>query len=226
MMQCGPLRVRLSPRMALRGSFEHVVTPRATRFQLPGDAADATIQQIYGMLAADPDRNAMIIADVIQAVRAGRSPLVLTERTAHLKELVEGLKGHVANIVVLRGGRTDRQRQQIAATLAAVPDSEERVIVATGRYAGEGFDDARLDTLFLALPISWKGTLQQYAGRLHRSYEGKRVVQVYDYVDANVPVLGRMYGRRLRGYKAMGYVVTGDTDDARSTMPLEGDCLF
>ena len=226
MMQCGPLRVRLSPRMALRGSLEHVVIPRVTQFRLPDDAADATIQQIYGMLSADSERNAMILADAIQAVRSGRSPLVLTERTAHLKELVEGLKGHVANIVVLRGGRTDRQRQQIAATLAAVPDSEERVIVATGRYAGEGFDDARLDTLFLALPISWKGTLQQYAGRLHRSYEGKRVVQVYDYVDANVPVLGRMYGRRLRGYKAMGYVVTDDTDDARSTMPLKGDCLF
>ncbi len=166
MMQCGPLRARLSPRMASRGSFEHVVIPRVTQFRLPDNAADATIQQIYGMLSADSERNAMILADVTQAVRSGRSPLVLTERTAHLKELVEGLKGHVGNIIVLRGGRTDRQRQQLAATLAAVPDSEERVIVATGRYAGEGFDDARLDTLFLALPISWKGTLQQYAGRL------------------------------------------------------------
>lgn len=226
MMQCGPLRARLSPRIASRGSFEHVVIPRATRFRLPDDAADAAIQQIYGMLAADPERNAMIIADVIQAVRAGRSPLVLTERTAHLKELVEGLKGHVANIIVLRGGRTERQRQQIAATLNAVPGSEERVIVATGRYAGEGFDDARLDTLFLALPISWKGTLQQYAGRLHRSYEGKRVVQVYDYVDGNVPVLGRMYGRRLKGYKTMGYAVADDTDAAKATMPPKGDCLL
>ena len=97
--------------------------------------------------------------------------------------------------------------------------------MATGRYAG-GFDDARLDTLFLALPISWKGTLQQYAGRLHRSYEGKRVVQVYDYVDANVPVLRRMYGRRLRGYRAMGYAVADDTDVDRSTMPPKGECLF
>jgi superfamily II DNA or RNA helicase len=218
MMQCGPLRARLSPRTASRGQFEHVVIPRATEFRLPDGAADATIQQIYGMLAGDPDRNAMIIADVIQAVRAGRSPLVLTERTAHLKELVEGLKGYVANIIVLRGGRTDRQRRQLAATLAAVPDCQERVIVATGRYAGEGFDDARLDTLFLALPISWKGTLQQYAGRLHRSYEGKRIVQVYDYVDAYVSVLSRMYERRLRGYKAMGYVVT----DADPVRPADG----
>jgi superfamily II DNA or RNA helicase len=99
-----------------------------------------------------------------------------------------------------------------------VPDCKERVIVATGRYAGEGFDDARLDTLFLALPISWKGTLQQYAGRLHRSYEGKRIVQVYDYVDAYVSVLSRMYERRLRGYKAMGYVVT----DADPVRPADG----
>jgi superfamily II DNA or RNA helicase len=89
-----------------------------------------------------------------------------------------------------------------------VPDGEERLLLATGRYIGEGFDDSRLDTMFLALPISWRGTLQQYAGRLHRAHAGKRVVQIYDYVDEQVPVLGRMYRKRLRGYRAMGYAVT------------------
>src|SRR5207253_7067193 len=98
------------------------------------------------------------------------------------------------------------ERKAAEATLRAA-DDEERVILATGRYIGEGFDDSRLDTLFLAMPISWGGTLQQYVGRLHRLHESKRVVRVYDYVDYLVPVLGRMFDRRVRSYKAIGYIV-------------------
>ena len=92
-----------------------------------------------------------------------------------------------------------------------VPEGEPRVILATGSYVGEGFDDARLDTLFLAMPISWKGTLQQYVGRLHRLHDNKRVVQVYDYVDSWVPTLERMYERRLKGYGAIGYTIDDGT---------------
>jgi superfamily II DNA or RNA helicase len=98
-----------------------------------------------------------------------------------------------------------KQRRTIAEAIAAVPESESRVILATGSYIGEGFDDARLDTLFLAMPISWKGTLQQYVGRLHRLHDAKHVVRVYDYVDSQVLMLARMYARRLRGYGAIGY---------------------
>jgi superfamily II DNA or RNA helicase len=98
-----------------------------------------------------------------------------------------------------------KQRRLLAESMASVSDSESRVILATGSYIGEGFDDARLDTLFLAMPISWKGTLQQYAGRLHRLHDNKRVVKVYDYIDNGVPMLARMYERRLRGYSAIGY---------------------
>ena len=98
-----------------------------------------------------------------------------------------------------------RQRKAVAEELAAIPDTEERVIVATGRYLGEGFDDARLDTLFLTMPISWKGTLAQYAGRLHRLHAGKNEVRIYDYADLNVPMLARMHEKRLRGYRAIGY---------------------
>jgi superfamily II DNA or RNA helicase len=100
-----------------------------------------------------------------------------------------------------------KQRLAMAEALAAVPDGEQRVILATGSYIGEGFDDARLDTLFLAMPISWRGTLQQYVGRLHRLHDNKRVVQVYDYVDLHVPMLARMYERRLKGYAAIGYTI-------------------
>jgi superfamily II DNA or RNA helicase len=102
---------------------------------------------------------------------------------------------------------SEKGRQEIAEQLAAIPDAVERVILATGRYIGEGFDDARLDTLFLAMPISWRGTLQQYVGRLHRQHQQKKLVQVYDYVDHKVPVLRRMYEKRVKGYLAIGYEI-------------------
>jgi superfamily II DNA or RNA helicase len=113
----------------------------------------------------------------------------------------------VKHLFVLKGGMGKKQRRQIAEAMAHVPDDESRVILATGSYIGEGFDDARLDTLFLAMPISWKGTLQQYVGRLHRLHDNKHVVQVYDYVDNAVPMLARMYERRLKGYSAIGYTI-------------------
>lgn len=112
-----------------------------------------------------------------------------------------------------------KQRRTAAEALASVPENESRVILATGSYIGEGFDDARLDTLFLAMPISWKGTLQQYVGRLHRLHDGTRVVQVYDYVDPNVPMLARMYERRLKGYDAIGYTVERPDADLVPAMP-------
>jgi superfamily II DNA or RNA helicase len=101
-----------------------------------------------------------------------------------------------------------KQRRKVADSLAAVPPDEPRVILATGSYLGEGFDDARLDTLLLAMPVSWRGTLQQYVGRLHRLHENKKEVQVYDYVDILVPILARMYKKRLAGYDALGYIVS------------------
>src|SRR5260370_23069307 len=147
----------------------------------------------------------MILADLLSAVGDRRSPLLLTGRTNHLKYFETALSGKVSNVFVLKGGMGKKQRRTIAEAIAAVPESESRVILATGSYIGEGFDDARLDTLFLAMPISWKGTLQQYVGRLHRLHEAKHVVRVYDYVDSQVLMLARMYARRLRGYGAIGY---------------------
>ena len=102
-----------------------------------------------------------------------------------------------------------------------MPEDDSRVILATGSYIGEGFDDARLDTLFLAMPISWKGTLQQYVGRLHRLHN-KRFVQVYDYVDHGVPMLAKMYERRLKGYSAIGYAIEAETLPPDSPAPLSG----
>ncbi|MGC9969685.1 MAG: hypothetical protein ABSE56_03740 [Bryobacteraceae bacterium] len=187
--------------------FEHVVIPRPTDFQMPSEPGDITIQDIYADLVGDEPRNDMIAQDLVRAVQAGRSPLLLTGRTAHLNVFSSKLSGLVKNVFVLRGGLGRKQRRAISEQLAAVQETEQRVILATGSYIGEGFDDARLDTLFLAMPISWKGTLQQYAGRLHRLHDNKRVVEVYDYVDGNVRMLARMYERRLKGYSDMGYKI-------------------
>ena len=117
------------------------------------------------------------------------------------------LNGFAKNIIVLKGGLGKKQFKSIMDKLNTIPDHEERVIIATGKYIGEGFDDSRLDTLFLTMPISWKGTLQQYAGRLHRSHESKTEVIIYDYVDEQIPMLAAMYKKRIKGYEWMGYQI-------------------
>jgi very-short-patch-repair endonuclease len=135
------------------------------------------------------------------------SPLVLTERTDHLERLAESLTPNVRHVIVLRAGMSEKQRKSERDRLAAIPPDEERVVIATGKYAGEGFDDARLDSLLLTLPVSWRGTIAQYAGRLHRLYDSKREVRIYDYADVNAPMLARMFDRRCRGYEALGYTI-------------------
>lgn len=221
-MQCGPVRFRVTGRQAAESRpFVHRVVVRPTGFRLaptatpnprepslaPTAPAGPSIQDIYRSLSADTVRNELITQDVLAAVRAGRSPLVLTERKEHLQTLAEALLPHVPHVVVLHGGLGRKQSRAAAERLRDIPESERRVIVATGRFLGEGFDDARLDTLFLALPISWRGTLAQYAGRLHRAHAGKTEVIVYDYADLDVPMLARMHQKRLHGYWAMGYEV-------------------
>jgi superfamily II DNA or RNA helicase len=207
-MQCGPARFSMSARaMTETTPFEHKVIPRHTGFRTAPEATDIMIHDIYAALVGDTARNEMIAGDLIRAVEAGRSPLLLTGRTEHLQYFAAKLNGTVKHVFVLKGGMGKKQRRNIAEALASVAEDEPRAILATGSYIGEGFDDARLDTLFLAMPISWKGTLQQYVGRLHRLHDNKRVVQVYDYVDDWVPILERMYERRLKGYGAIGYTI-------------------
>jgi hypothetical protein len=164
-------------------------------------------QALYQELIDDEPRTRRICAEIIESERSGRSPLVLTERNDHLECLAEGLATNVRHLVVLRAGMGKKQRLAVAERLAAIPRDEARAILATGRYVGEGFDDARLDTLFLTLPVSWRGTVAQYAGRLHRLHDGKREVRVYDYADLNVSMLARMFDRRCRGYEAVGYTL-------------------
>lgn len=209
-MQCGPVRYRVDPLKAARQRpFQHVVRVRPTSFVLRRETnVDGRIeyQQLCRGLAVDESRNALICRDVIEAHREGRSPLVITELRDHLAVLAARLRPHVGELAVLHGGSSGAGRQ---GTLSAQNGSalQRRVILATGKYIGEGFDEAVLDTLFLALPVSWQGTIIQYAGRLHRLHEGKQEVRVYDYVDLNVPMLARMFDRRAKGYAATGYEV-------------------
>ena len=208
-MQCGPVRYRANSKERVAAHpFKHTVMVRPTDFR-PLRPANPNVRQqfheLYEELIADEERNQLICHDLIQTLREGRSPLVLTERNEHLNSLTKHLAPEVRHLVVLRGGMRKKELDAISARLAAIPADEARVILATGRYVGEGFDDARLDTLFLTLPVSWHGTIAQYVGRLHRLYDGKREVRVYDYADLNVPMLARMFDRRGRGYEAIGY---------------------
>jgi superfamily II DNA or RNA helicase/very-short-patch-repair endonuclease len=208
-MQCGPVRYRVNAKaQAASRPFEHVVLVQPTSFQpirLAESDRRVEFQTLYQELIDDDARNRRICDDVTGAVRGGRSPLVLTERNEHVDRLESALAPIVRHLVVLRAGMGKKQRQALADRLASIPVDEERVLLATGKYVGEGFDDARLDTLFLTLPVSWRGTIAQYAGRLHRLHEGKREVRIYDYSDLNVPMLSRMFDRRCRGYEAIGY---------------------
>jgi superfamily II DNA or RNA helicase len=218
-MQCGPIRFSLSARKAAESSpFEYSVVPRYTEFSVPAVDAEITIQDLYAAMVTDAARNELIIRDLKQAIQSGRSPLLLTGRTDHLEEFASRLRTVVPNVFILRGGMGRKQRRIALDSLAAVGDEEPRVILATGSYIGEGFDDARLNTLFLAMPVSWKGTLQQYVGRLHRTHHNKKEVRVYDYVDAQVPMLARMFTKRLAGYEAIGYSVMS-ADQRTSLQP-------
>jgi len=223
-MQCGPIRYKVDDRkQAESRAFNHRVIVRPTSFQLPlylQSSQTQSIQEIYTLLVNDEERNRMIIDDVVGAVMAKRNPVLLTERREHLDMLVNLLAGRIENVFVLAGGMGKKQRKHLMDQIAAIPVDEPRVIIATGRYLGEGFDDARLDTLFLALPISWRGTLIQYAGRLHRANAAKREVVIYDYVDFEVPVLAKMHARRRSGYRTMGYQI-GVQDQKSEAVQLQ-----
>jgi very-short-patch-repair endonuclease len=210
-MQCGPIRYRVDAiKQAAARPFAHCVLVRPTNFCSVQSAAEdrrIRFQALYSELIVDQARNRLICDEVLQSVGEARSPLVLTERNEHLDALAERLSKSVKHLVVLRGGMRAKAIGATSARLAAIPEHETRVLLATGRYIGEGFDDARLDTLFLALPVSWRGTIAQYVGRLHRLHDRKREVRVYDYADLNVPMLARMFDRRCRAYEEVGYKI-------------------
>jgi len=211
-MQCGSIRHRVDARdQAKARPFRHQVIVRPTGFRAahePEDEARMEFQQLCRSLMQDGDRNRMIVGDAVQAVADGRTPLVLTERTEHLDCLRELFEAAKASVVCLRGAMGKRRLAEALSKLAGGrSEGRPAVVLATGRFVGEGFDDSRLDTLFVTMPVSWRGTVAQYAGRLHRLHEGKRVVRIYDYADLDEPMLERMFDKRCAGYEAVGYSI-------------------
>jgi superfamily II DNA or RNA helicase len=170
-MQCGPVRYRVDAKsQAATRSFTHKVRLRETGFR-PRSSPEAQdllqMTELYAALASDEKRNDLIFDDVLLSLDAPRRPVILTERRDHLNYLRGRFEKITRNLVVLYGGMSAGERRAAEEGLKR-PDTEERLVLATGRYLGEGFDDASLDTLFLTMPISWRGTLAQYVGRPHR----------------------------------------------------------
>jgi superfamily II DNA or RNA helicase len=207
-MHCGPVRYKVDARtQAEKRPFSHYVIPRFTCFRVPfeQDEKGMSIQELYTEIAKDDFRNQLIVDDVMKSHQEGRHSLVLTERTAHVELLASMLNETIPDVITLMGGQGAKETKGVLARISETPAENHLTLIATGKYIGEGFDEPRLDTLFLAMPISWKGTLQQYAGRLHRLFENKKEVRIYDYVDIHVRMLERMYGKRLSGYASIGY---------------------
>ncbi|OZG31292.1 DEAD/DEAH box helicase [Rickettsia endosymbiont of Culicoides newsteadi] len=208
-MQCGPIRYKVdAKKQALLRPFNHKVILRNTAFTMKNAEQKFSISHIYSEIMNDQKRNMLIVEDILHAINLGCSPLVITERKDHAAFFEQKLFPFCKNIIVMIGGQNTKKRTKVKHKLEMISDQEKRVLIATGRYIGEGFDDQRLDTLFLTMPISWYGTLAQYAGRLHRIHADKKEVVIYDYVDKQVPMLSKMAEKRLKAYAKIGYIST------------------
>jgi superfamily II DNA or RNA helicase len=219
-MQCGPTRHVASRPTSAPQTLE--VMPRYLSARIAA-AADAGIQEVFRHLAGDAGRTAAISDEIASAYAQGHKVLVLTERTEHLAALGAALAGRVHTLFTLHGRMSRKQRDALVSELQILPPDAPRVLLSTGKLVGEGFDHPPLDTLVLAMPISWKGTLQQYAGRLHREHAEKTRVRIIDFVDTGHPALLRMWDKRQRGYRAMGYRVAatpaGDELNFETALP-------
>ncbi|MBQ7477678.1 MAG: DEAD/DEAH box helicase family protein [Selenomonadaceae bacterium] len=212
-MQLGPVRYRLTEKdRAAMQEFRHEIAPRFTGFS-PVTQETPNINDLYKLLISDKARNKLLAGDILAAVDKGRTPLVLTKFKEHAELLFGLLKEKEVHPILLMGGGSAKEREARRAALVDSTEDERLVIIATGKYIGEGFNFPRLDTLFLTVPVSWKGNIAQYAGRLHRDFEGKESVIIYDYVDVHVKMLERMYQKRLSAYASMGYTIFSPTGD-------------
>ncbi|QQK79621.1 DEAD/DEAH box helicase family protein [Salicibibacter cibi] len=213
-MQCGPIRHKVKSK---NHHIEHILMPKYTSFKSTKQNKKRP-QDMYDEISNDDHRNNIILNDVIKALDRGRSPLILTERREHMANLEDKFNKVTKNTIVLMGGLKTTEEQERLKQLQELPTNEERLIIATGKYIGEGFDDERLDTLFLTMPISWKGTLQQYIGRLQRKSIIKDSIEVYDYVDHHESLLQNMFEKRSKEYKALGFKIEDERNkDGKQT---------
>lgn len=210
-MQYGPIRYVADAKAQMaKQTFQRYLIPRFTSFRNIFDEKTEFFSMLTDLIQ-DEIRNKLIVDDILKVVSNSRTPIVLTRRIDHVQILKDMLSPHVKNVICLTGSGSTKEKRENMDALFKVPPTEPLVIIATDSYAGEGFDYPRLDTLFITLPISWHGTAEQLTGRLHREYEGKRDVRIYDYIDAHAPMLEQMYHKRSKGYANVGYrVVTRD----------------
>lgn len=201
-MQCGPVRHTITATVTVETAARRLLLAKDTGFDAASLPSEPGIQEILSAVAGDEQRSQRIALDALAELNEGRYPLVLTERREHLHTLTALMSEHTDRLVMLHGGLGVRARRAADAILTS---DGPRVVLATGRFIGEGFDDPRLDTLMLALPIAWKGTVTQYAGRLHRHHDAKHDIRIIDYVDHDVPVLRRMFAKRQKTYTRLGY---------------------
>ncbi|MGX6566751.1 DEAD/DEAH box helicase [Cupriavidus necator] len=206
-MQCGPIRYTAAKPASAPHALEVVPHTCLSRIELPSESG---IQEVFRHLVHDQVRTDAIAAEVLEAFKKGRKILLLTERTEHLEAIQAALDGQVSSLFVLHGRMSKPRRAALIAALDALPADAPRVLLAIGKLVGEGFDHPPLDTLVLAMPVSWRGTLQQYAGRLHREHADKTDVRIIDFVDIGHAALLRMWDKRQRGYRAMGYRMLGE----------------
>lgn len=208
LMQLGAVRHKVSAKkQAETLPFEYLVIPKYTKFKSALNNTKKDIQELYNELTQNEARNQLIFNDVLNTLNEGATPLLLTERVEHAYHLASKFTGFVKNIIVLTGKMSKKEAKANLKKLEELQDHEERLIIATGKYIGEGFDHAKLDTLFLTCPISWKGTIQQYVGRIHRLHSQKTQVKVFDYIDQKEPMLQAMSEKRMKAYQSMGYKI-------------------
>lgn len=221
-MQCGEIRHTVDFKAQKNvQAFSRLLIPRFSSYRTVDNLDGNNYTQVCEALVSDEGRNKMIVDDVKSALSEGRTPIILTARTSHVDLLTEECKKICSNVIRLVGNASAKIKRETMERLRAVPESEPLVVVATGKYVGEGFDLPRLDTLMLALPVSWKGLIAQYAGRLHRDYPGKKEVRIYDYIDLRLPICDSMYRKRIHGYKSIGYSISVENEGIFTEQTLE-----
>lgn len=206
-MLIGPIRFRFTAKeRALEQGIRHLVYPRFTR-TLCSREDKLSVNDAYELVRDDPARNQMIIEDTKKCIEEGRCSVILTRYTAHAEALYVALQGSEAHTFLLLGNKSAKEKKQIVSEMKTISETEPVLLIATGKLIGEGFDFPRLDTLIMATPVAGRTVVEQYAGRLNRDYHGKQDVIIYDYIDVHIPVFERMYGKRLKAYKKIGYQI-------------------
>ncbi len=206
-MLLGPVRYKFTAKdRAKEQGIAHLVIPRFTRAVAPRFGSEKMHpNEAYEILRNNEDRDEIIIRDVRKCVKEGRTPVILSRYVDHSRKLFDRLQGYADKIFLLSGENSKKEHREMIAQMSEVQPDESMILIGTGKLVGEGFDYPRLDTLIMATPVSGKNVVEQYAGRLNRDYEGKKDVIIYDYVDSHIDMFEKMYYKRLKAYKQIGY---------------------